>query len=110
MLTQPLYCLYLCWKCMIQLPSDLRVSGASLRQMLGICPLKRERATSSNSLDMPTSPAKAFKQKNKYIPCVFHIIINNIIKEFDLMNKKNRNKLLFITHFRSALEFDLMNK
>lgn len=60
-LTQLVY-----WSCralkkIIQFPSVLSVSGASRRQMPGICPLNRARATSSSSLLIPTSPAKAWK-------------------------------------------------
>ena len=38
------------------------MSGASRRQIAGICPLKRARATSSSSLLIPTSPAKAWNE------------------------------------------------
>lgn len=60
-LTQLVYWLYRALKKIIQFPSVLSVSGASRRQIPGICPLKRARATSSSSLLIPTSPAKAWK-------------------------------------------------
>ena len=59
-LTHLLYWLRRLRKCSIQLPSDLSVAGASLRQMLGIWPLNSARATSSSSLLIPTSPARAW--------------------------------------------------
>lgn len=62
-LTQALYCLSLLSKWIIQLPRDLSVAGASLLQMAGIWPLNRARDTSSNSLLIPTSPARAWKIK-----------------------------------------------
>ena len=53
-------------KCSIQFPRDLRVAGASLRQMLGIWPLNSARATSSSSLLIPTSPARAWEKEKQY--------------------------------------------
>ena len=41
------------------------MSGASFLQILGICPRKRDLATSSNSLLIPTSPAKACSQNQE---------------------------------------------
>ena len=58
-LTQNLYCSNLRAKCSIQFPSDFSVSGASRFHMPGICPLNRQRLTSSSSLLIPTSPARA---------------------------------------------------
>ena len=60
-LTHAWYCLKRLSKCTIQLARDLRVSGARRRQMDGIIPLNSDRATSSNSLLIPTSPARALK-------------------------------------------------
>lgn len=59
LLTQLVYWSYRALKKIIQFPRVLRVSGASRRQMPGICPLKRAWATSSSSLLIPTSPARA---------------------------------------------------
>ena len=63
-LTHFVYCSCRCMKCSIQLPSDFSVAGASFRQLGGNCPLKRDLATSSSSLSMPTSPAKAYQMTN----------------------------------------------
>ena len=57
--TQDLYCSFRLRKCDIQFPNDLSVAGANARQIEGSCPLYRERANSSNSLLIPTSPANA---------------------------------------------------
>lgn len=62
LLTQLVYWSYRALKKIIQFPSVLRVSGASRRQIPGICPLKRAWATSSSSLLIPTSPAKAWNK------------------------------------------------
>lgn len=64
LLTQVLYWLYLSLKKIIQFPSVFSVSGASRLQMPGICPLKSARATSSSSLLIPTSPAKAWNDSD----------------------------------------------
>lgn len=61
-LTHVLYWLSLSLKCRIQFPRFFSVSGANRRHPFGICPLKRHRAMSSNSLDIPTSPANAYKE------------------------------------------------
>ncbi len=58
-LTHALYCWFLFRKCDIQFPRDLSVAGASARHIEGICPLYRALDTSSSSLLMPTSPARA---------------------------------------------------
>lgn len=82
-LTQQLYCSYRLLKWDIQLPRDLRVSGASFFQMTGMWPLKRDRATSSNSLLIPTSPAKAYstqenlnKSQSEQSTSIQHLQIN----------------------------------
>lgn len=62
LLTHDVYWLNRRRKYSIQFPRDFSVSGASFLQILGICPRKRDLATSSNSLLIPTSPAKACLQ------------------------------------------------
>ena len=61
-----MYCSCRLLKWIIQLPRDLRVSGASFLQMAGICPLKRARATSSSSPLIPTSPARAWQRERRW--------------------------------------------
>ena len=61
--THLLYCSSRPLKCKIQLPKFFSVSGANLLHPLGIWPLKRQRAMSSSSLDIPTSPARAYRVK-----------------------------------------------
>ena len=60
--TQELYCWKRLSKWSIQLPRDLSVSGARRRQIEGMIPLNKDLATSSSSLLMPTSPARACTQ------------------------------------------------